>query len=98
MVRGRNLRRKVTHMATSSSLDRVAASMYVSEIRDLIDSLRYRINLLQQARDAWLVHEGVASTQASADPNLFDQQAFADALNAGVQQQMSIFDAFEALL
>lgn len=72
--------------------------MYLSEIRELIDSLRFRIQRLQQARDAWLAHESVASTQIATVPDAFDQQAFADALNAGVQQQTTIFDAFEALL
>ncbi|HEY0997884.1 MAG TPA: hypothetical protein VGD77_17975 [Gemmatimonadaceae bacterium] len=72
--------------------------MYLSEIRELIDSLRFRIQQLQQARDSWLAHESVASIEAAADTEGFNHEAFAQALNAGAQQQTSIFDAFEALL
>lgn len=85
-------------MPSLPPLNRVAASMYTSEIRDLLDSLLYRIHQLQEARDAWLSHESVASAQAAADPDSFDLKVFNEVLNAGVQLQTSIFDAFEGLL
>jgi hypothetical protein len=72
--------------------------MYVSEIRDLLDSLLFRIHALRQARDAWLSHDRAASAHAVAGPDDFDQQQFSSALGAAMQQQTTIFDAFEALL
>lgn len=85
-------------MESPPTLDRVAASMYVSEIGDLLDSLQFRIQYLRGARDAWLEHQNAANAQAKAPPDTFDQQTFVEALNAGGQQQTSVFDAFEALL
>jgi hypothetical protein len=79
-------------------LDSVGASMYVSEIRDLVNSLLFRIHTITQARSGWLGHNAAASTEASASPSTFSHDAFAHASNAAVAEQTAIFDAFEALL
>jgi hypothetical protein len=77
-------------------LDRVGMMMYTSEVRELLNSLQYRINVMRQSRDRWLHHDQLATKQAGALPGDFDHQAFSAALNETVHAQTTIFDLFEA--
>ena len=77
-------------------LDRVGMMMYTSEVRELLNSLQYRINVMRQSSDKWLHHDQLATKQAGALPEDFDYQAFSAAVNETVHAQTAIFDLFEA--
>lgn len=54
------------------TLDRVYASMYVSEVRELAATLSFRLDEIEKARAEWLKHEQIATEQATSDPDEFD--------------------------
>ena len=71
--------------------------MYVSEVRELIDSILFRIERLEAARVEWLKHSAIANTEARVPPAEFSHDTFAQALNAAAGQHTVMFDEFEAL-
>jgi hypothetical protein len=85
-------------VTTLKPLDRGGIMMYTSEVRELLDSLRYRIHVMRQARDKWVQHHELTTAQAGALADDFDTDAFAVALNATVQHQTTIFDLFDSFL
>ena len=78
-------------------LDRVNASMYVSEVRELAAALSFRLDEIQKASAEWLKHDQIATEQARSDPEQFDVSRFNEALSNSGYQQSVIVDDFEAL-
>ncbi|MHB1094738.1 MAG: hypothetical protein ACYC3F_01025 [Gemmatimonadaceae bacterium] len=78
--------------------DRVAVSMYLQEALELIDSLLFRLHLLEEAAARWLAAEEVAATQVLAHPDEADAEAFNRALHASGREQATMFDEVEAFL
>jgi hypothetical protein len=79
-------------------LDRVGASLYISEVRELIDALLHRIDKIERARQEWLIYNDVATSQTASRPAAFSYNLFSEALNRATAQHTVLFDEFEGLL
>ena len=80
------------------AINSVGASMYISEVRDLLDSLLYRLETIDSAQREWLQHTADATAEAKRQAGNFSHRAFAESLNKSTAQQSHVFDAFESLL
>jgi hypothetical protein len=72
--------------------------MYISEVRELVDSLLYRVGELEAARDKWLENERIATKEANSNPREFEVDRFNEALWQTGHQQATIFEVLEVLL
>jgi hypothetical protein len=60
--------------------DRVAASMYLQEAYELVDSLRFRLLRLEDAAARWIAASDIADAQVQAELQDWDVEAFNAAL------------------
>jgi hypothetical protein len=78
------------------TFDRIAGSMYLSEVRDLLDSTLFRIQAMEKAQAAWVENDKVASAQIAAAADDFSLDAFNQALRGTSVQNRELFDALES--
>jgi hypothetical protein len=88
----------MTRNPMGKPLDSVGVSIYISEVRDLLDSLLFGLQNIGNARSKWLQSTAAATAQAKRRPSAFSHDLFAEALNKSALQQRLVFDTFEALL
>jgi hypothetical protein len=72
--------------------------MFVSEIRNLVDSLLFQIERLEQAQAEWLAESAAAARHATATDGEFPHALFSEALNGAMRAQGATFALFESLL
>lgn len=70
---------------------------YLSELRDLLDSVRFRLANLEAAAERWLDAHRRSVVQAVVEEN-YDQDEFARAIQALRVENAELFDGIEALL
>lgn len=80
------------------ALNAVGASMYLAEIRSLVDSLLDRITSIEVARPKWLANTQLAAEQAAGPVTTWAPEKFNAAINAAVAEQGVVFGAFEPML
>lgn len=80
------------------SLDRVGASMYLSEVRDLVVGLSGTIVRLRDAGHEWVRLRAISSEEANAPAAQFDTERFNDALLESGNIQGDAFELVETLL
>lgn len=88
---------KENTLTLTREIDQVGASIYLSEIWQLTDSLLHRIEILECAQHEWMHHLEVATAAATGGPGDFPHGDFNAAIRASVEEQGVIFEAVEAL-
>ena len=94
-VRGLILEQK---QAVTEQIDVVAASMYLSEVRDLVSGIREALLELRRAGTEWVEQQSVASAEVKARPEDFNRERFNAALRASSGSQTDAFLFIEVLL
>lgn len=82
----------------SRPLDSVGVSMYLQEAYELADSLLWRLDRIEKARDQWLLSRSRADEQVGAAVDDFEHDVFAEALNSSTLAQSDFFLELEAFL
>lgn len=91
-------RKQGEQTAQLEALDVVSASMYLSEVRDLVAGIQDAISVLRRAGVEWVEQERIASTEVKARPDDFNKDRFDAALRTSVGSQTDAFMFLEVLL
>jgi hypothetical protein len=80
------------------AIDRVSASMYLSEVRDLVAGIEISIDRIEALGQEWLIHQQNADALGTTSTEEWNPREFSAALHASRVAQGDVFMLFEALL